>query len=86
MTAKIVQLIPSTPEAAIRTRIQREIIVLENRRGLHAPMSARTALIDYAEVLEENAVYLTELDNKNIKPVIDSMVEMAARIRYWLIE
>ncbi|MEW8202709.1 MAG: hypothetical protein AB2697_21865 [Candidatus Thiodiazotropha endolucinida] len=86
MTAKIVQLTPPTPEAFIRAKIQRETAVFESKRGLYAPMSARETLINYAEVLQDNAVYLSELSDVRLDPVIDSIVDMTARIRYWLIE
>ncbi|MEW8401632.1 MAG: hypothetical protein AB2717_13070 [Candidatus Thiodiazotropha sp.] len=86
MTAKIVQLTPPTPEALIRAKIQRETALIKNRRGLHAPMSARDALINFADVLEQNAVFLEELNDVNVQPVIDSIVEITAKIRSWLIE
>lgn len=63
MTAKIVQLTSPTPAALIRAKIQRETAVLESRRGLNATMSKREVLINYAEVLELNAVYLADRED-----------------------
>lgn len=86
MTAKIVQLTPPTPAALIRAKIQRETAVLESRRGLNASMSRHDTLINYADVLEQNAVYLTELSDESLNPVIDSLLDITARIRHWLVE
>lgn len=86
MTARIIQLTPPTPSALIRAKIQRETAVLESRRGLNATMSVRDTLIDYAEVLEMNAVYLTDREDPVLQPVIESLIEMSARTRYWLVE
>ncbi|MEW8051963.1 MAG: hypothetical protein ACH254_20950 [Candidatus Thiodiazotropha endolucinida] len=86
MTAKIVQLIPPTQSALIRAKIQRETAVLESRRGLNAPRSARDTLINYADVLEQNAAYLADMRNADLEPVVESLIDMVARIRFWLIE
>ena len=86
MTAKIIELIPQTPAALIKAKIQRETAILGNTRGLNAPMSARETLINYAEVLEQNAVYLEERNDPELEPVIVSNIDMAAKIRYWLIQ
>ncbi|MEW8131378.1 MAG: hypothetical protein AB2758_20180 [Candidatus Thiodiazotropha endolucinida] len=86
MTVKIIEFIPPTTSALIRAKIQRETALLESRRGLNAPMSTRETLIDYADVLELNAVYMAEMENPDLQPIIESDIDMAARIRYWLVE
>ncbi|MEW8060476.1 MAG: hypothetical protein AB2776_19445 [Candidatus Thiodiazotropha endolucinida] len=86
MTVKIIEFIPPTTSALIRVKIQRETALLESRRGLNEPMSPRETLLMFADALEDNAVYLSELGDTSLEPVIDSIVGMAARIRHWLIE
>lgn len=86
MTAKIVQLTPPTPSALIRAKIQRETAVLESRRGLNSTMSPTDALIMFADVLEQNAIYLTDREDPALQPVIESLIKMSAKIRYWLVE
>ncbi|MCG7985032.1 MAG: hypothetical protein JAY90_20060 [Candidatus Thiodiazotropha lotti] len=76
--------IKTTPAAEVRLKIQQEVARLQNISGLNAPMSAKDTLFDYADVLELNAVYLAGLENPALQPVIDSNIEMAAKIRYWL--
>ncbi|PUB82404.1 MAG: hypothetical protein DBP02_15240 [gamma proteobacterium symbiont of Ctena orbiculata] len=74
----------TTPAAEVRLKIQREVTRLHKLSGLNAPMSTRETLIDYADVLELNAVYMAEMDNLDLQPIIESDIDMAARIRYWL--
>lgn len=83
MTAKIVQLIPPTQSALIRARIQREAAVLESKRGLYDPMTPTETLINYADVLEQNAAYLADMRNADLEPVVESLIDIA-RIRHWL--
>ena len=76
--------IKTTPAAEVRLKIQQEVTRLQNISGLNAPMSAKDTLVNFADILELNAVYLAGLENPELQPVIDSHIEMAAKIRYWL--
>ncbi|MEW8156389.1 MAG: hypothetical protein AB2765_17595 [Candidatus Thiodiazotropha endolucinida] len=76
--------ITTTPAARIRTKIQREIIRLDNTLGLHAPRSAQDTLINYADILELNAIYLAGKEDPALQPVVESLIDLVARIRYWL--
>lgn len=86
MTARIVQLTPSTPSALIKAQVQRERSRLEDNAGRNTHMSRRDTLINYADVLEQNAIYLAEMEEPDNQPVIDSLVGMTARIRRWLVD
>jgi hypothetical protein len=47
-------------------------------------MTPREALLMFADVMEINAGYLTELGNYEVDPVAESLIDMVARIRVWL--
>lgn len=76
--------ITTTPSSDVRLKIQREIARLSNIEGLMAPLSARDTLINYADVIEVNVIYLAEIGDPRLQPVIDSNIELAAKIRYWM--
>lgn len=76
--------IKTTPAALVRSKIQREIVKLENTLGLSAPRSARDTLVEHADIMELNAVYLAEREDPLLQPVIDSEIDLIAKIRFWL--
>lgn len=76
--------ITTTPAALIRSRVLREVVKLENSLGLSAPQSARDTLIEHADIAELNAVYLAEREDPDLQPVIESHINLVAKIRFWL--
>ena len=47
-------------------------------------MSRRDTLINYADVMELNTIYLADMENAKFVPVVESLINMTARIRRWL--
>jgi D-hexose-6-phosphate mutarotase len=73
--------ITASVEAEIRSQIQQQI---EEIRSVDSPKSVEETLHNYFDVLEENVIYLAELEQENLHPVIDSQIEMAANLKRWL--
>jgi hypothetical protein len=69
------------PAAEIRLKIQQQT---EQARVVQSPMTPRDTLINYKKVLETEAIYLAELEQDNLQPIIDSKIKMIAGINRWL--
>lgn len=82
MSDNIIEFKPNSVRAMINAEVQR----LENNRGKNTPISAREALIHFADILEGNARYLDDhfIDKEAFWPVTESLIEVVANIRYWL--
>jgi hypothetical protein len=69
------------PAAEIRFRIQQQT---EEIRKVESLRSVEKTLENYFDVLEENTIYLAELEQENLQPVIESNIQMAVNIKRWL--
>jgi hypothetical protein len=68
----------------VEEKITKEMERLHNQEDLISPKTARGTLINYMNVMQENVIYLTELGDVRLLPVIDSTVNLIAKFRYWL--
>jgi hypothetical protein len=71
----------TTPSADIKAKIKFQTTQI---LAVETPMTARDTLVNYTKVLEEEAIYLAELQQENLQPIIESKIKMIARINRWL--
>ncbi|MCG7963748.1 MAG: hypothetical protein N0E54_13695 [Candidatus Thiodiazotropha taylori] len=45
---------------------------------------AKEILLNFSNALEANAIYLNNYDMEELNPVIENLVQITAKIRYWL--
>jgi hypothetical protein len=77
--SKVVEI--TKPAAEIRFKIQQQT---KEIRKVESLRSVEKTLENYIDVLEENAIYLAELEQENLQPVIESNIQMAVNINRWL--
>lgn len=82
--SNVIGLHPKTAEQEVNYRIQKKKVWLKNTRGARKKVSPRAALLNFAQVLTEIAVYLTELNKPELGKAIDCLIEIAAKIQTWL--
>ncbi|MEW8383992.1 MAG: hypothetical protein AB2705_22300 [Candidatus Thiodiazotropha sp.] len=84
MTADIVRFVPKTFSSEIKSKIIEEITRLKEKNCQTAPKSSREAILGFADVMEADCIYLAEIDDPRLEPVIESKVSLIAKIRLWL--
>ncbi|MCG8004672.1 MAG: hypothetical protein JAY88_14630 [Candidatus Thiodiazotropha lotti] len=70
------------PSSAVDAQIQREKIRLINTKK--RTRTPEDTLRMFSEVAQLNIVYLNELQRPENEPVIESLIDFAARIQAWL--
>lgn len=68
-----------TKSTEIRRMIQREILSQSNKDNPY--LSAKEIWLNFADVLELNSIYLSEMDQDSLQPVIENEIDICARIR-----
>jgi hypothetical protein len=69
-------------KSKVRAAVLRKQITIQNTK--YESMTPRAALLMFADVMEQNAGYLAELESYEVEPVAESLLDMVAKIRAWL--
>lgn len=75
---------PLTASTEIRKRIKSEQKRLEIDEPNQEWRTGLEILVNFMEVAELNAVYLADLEINEVEPVIESLIDSTAKMKFWL--